>query len=337
MEEQIAALIKIAQRLPDQDVWDYDYIDLPFKLVQIALELWGNLYPPEVLENLANSDPDTMDAWAIALSQTLRQQLSLLDTWQPHFATLNIPPKLTEKLENNSQKLAEISGETSELLAAANQLFSQENKLKEAAAELARLNSLATQLKHIETELQNTDLDQLRQDIEKRSQTLQPQYQELETLQQQQDQLTAQQTRLEAEIQRLRGCQNQREIETKEIATELITLTQTERDKLNHILSDTLAELQQEKAEFDRLQGELKKAIADCNQYQKQVVTIRDDLSHHYDRDRQLCQYFPVNHREIDPILAQIKTQLEDLDRQLATLQKHHAEKHQKLTLNFSS
>jgi hypothetical protein len=88
MEEQIAALIKIAQRLPDQDVWDYDYIDLPFKLVQIALELWGNLYPPEVLENLANSDPDTLDAWANSLSPKLSDNNSLC--WIP--GNLILPP-----------------------------------------------------------------------------------------------------------------------------------------------------------------------------------------------------------------------------------------------------
>lgn len=81
MQEQTAALIKIAQRLPHGEVLDYDHIELPFELVKIALKLWENFYPPELLENLANSDPDTLDAWAIALSQTLSQQLSLLDTW----------------------------------------------------------------------------------------------------------------------------------------------------------------------------------------------------------------------------------------------------------------
>lgn len=337
MQEQTAALIKIAQRLPHGEALDYDHIELPFELVKIALKLWENIYPPELLENLANSDPDTLVAWAIALSQTLSQQLSLLDTWKPHFSARSIPPKLAEKLENNYQKLAEISRQTSGLLATANQLFSQENQLKQAAAELARLKSLETQLNHIETELKNTDLDQLRQDIERRSQTLKPQYQELETLQQRQDQLAAQQTRLEAELQRLRSRQNQREDQTAQIATELITLTQTERHKLNPILSEILAQLQQEKAEFDRLQSELKTAIADCNRYQQETTTIGDHLSQHYDRDRQLCQYLPVNHGEIDPILEQIKTLLQDLDRQLTTLQKHHAEEHQKLTLNFSS
>ncbi|MEB3886069.1 hypothetical protein [Lyngbya sp. CCY1209] len=344
MQQQTAALIQLAQKLQNCDPLDYDNIDIPFQLMQTALELWGNLYPPEVLENLANSDPDTLDAWAIALSKTLGQQLSLLNTWQPHLSASSIPPKLAEKLKNNHRKFAEISRETSELLATADELLSQERQLIQAGEELAQLKHRVAKLNRIETELKTADLEQLRRDIETRSHALEPQYQQLEQLQQKQSELQAQtdalnrqQTRLASEIEILRSRQNKREANTAEIATELITLTQAERNKLNSILSDTLAELQQEKAEFDRIQTELETAIAHCNRYQQQTAAIRDDLSRHYESDRDLGQYLPINHQQIDPILEQIKTQLRDLDRQLADLQNRHAEQHKKLALNFSS
>lgn len=344
MQRQTAALIRLAQTLQNSDPLDYDNIELPFQLVQIALELWENLYPPEVLENLANSDSDTLDAWSIALSKTLSQQLSLLDTWQPHLSARSLPPKLAEKLQNNSRKLAEISRETSELLATADELFSQEDRLKKAGEELAQLKYRFTQLNQIETELKTTDLEQLRRDIEMRSQTLTPQHHKLEELQREQSELQAQtdalnrqQTRLESEIEILRSRQSKRETNTAETATELMMLTREERNKLNPILSDTLAELQQEKAEFDRIKTELETAIAHCNRYQQQTAAIRDDLNRHYESDRDLSRHLPIEHRQIDPILEQINTRLQDLDRQLATVQKRHAEQHKKLTLNFSS
>jgi chromosome segregation ATPase len=337
MQQNFITLIQLAQRLQNtSDPLDYDNIELPFKLVETGLKIWENLYSPQVLGGLAKADPETLDAWAIALSQTLQTQLSLLNTWLPHFSSLPVPPTLQQKIQQNYQYLGEISQQKSQLLESASTLLSQSEQLKREGEELEHLQQRQQQLNQIEIELQNTNLDELREDIQRRSQLLEPQYQELETLKQQQAELQQQQTRLDEEIERLRSHSSRQEAATANKATELITLTQTAKERLGESLTTVLEDLSQQQQDYQHTQQQLQKAIADFNRYQEETEAIRRHLNTHYQSDRQLSQVLPVDRQKIDSIISSIQQQLSELDHQLAIAQQQQAESQKKVILDFS-
>ena len=74
-----------------QNLIDFQDIGLPFELVDAVLNLWKSSFNPEVLEQLASEDADTLEAWAIACSRTLKTQVEILNYWLPQLITLPIP------------------------------------------------------------------------------------------------------------------------------------------------------------------------------------------------------------------------------------------------------
>ncbi|WP_159790299.1 hypothetical protein [Sodalinema gerasimenkoae] len=349
MPPSLQRLIQLAQALENslqqgQSPLDFDQIEQPFQLIATGIEVWEQLYPPEILRQLAQTDPDTLDAWAIALSQTLEQQLALLNTWIPHLSSLPVPQTLQQKLQSYYQDIASISREKSQLLDSASTLLSREQELRRHGQELDQLKQTCQRLNHMEAELRTTDLGQLQQQNQERSQALTPEYEQLQALEQEKAQLDAdyaaiqqQRRTLEAEIQRLRSRRQQQDQQTATSSQDLIQLSQAERQRLSDLLASVLDDLEQERQDYQQVNGELQGAIAQFNQYQEQTEAIRSHLQQHYQHNADLSQRLPVNRQTIDPLLNQIRQQLQQIDQELAMAQQHHAESQRKQSFNFSS
>jgi len=349
MPPSLQRLIELAQSLEENleqghSPLEFDSIEQPFQLIAAGVEVWEQLYSPEVLRQLAETDPDTLDAWAIALSQTLQQQLTLLNTWIPHLSSLPVPHSLQQKLQSYYQDIAAISREKSQLLDSANMVLSREQELRRQGQELDQLKQTCQTLNRMEAELRTTDLGQLRQENQERSQALTPEYEQLQALEQEKAQLEAdyaaiqqQRQRLEAEIQRLRSRRQQQDQQTAASSQDLIQLSQAERQRLSDLLASVLEDLEQERQAYQQVKGDLQGAIGQFNQYQEHTEAIRSHLKQHYQQNADLSQRLPVNRQTIDPLLQDIRQHLQQIDQELAIAQQHHAESQRKQSFNFSS
>ncbi|NJL82783.1 MAG: hypothetical protein HC890_07215 [Chloroflexaceae bacterium] len=61
-------------------------------------ELWEAVFPESVLLAVAQNDPDTLDAWAIAFVQTQQAQLQLWQKWLPLLDRLPLPQALAGQI-----------------------------------------------------------------------------------------------------------------------------------------------------------------------------------------------------------------------------------------------
>jgi hypothetical protein len=182
--ELIAKIDKIVKKIEsnaetERGLLDFDAIKLPFQLVSAAIALWEATYSPDALRQLASNDSETLEAWAIALSQTLNTQLKVLNNWLPHLSTLPIPPKLQEKIRDSNTEIEQISRNKSRLLQVTGELFDREQQLRSDAAELSQLRQKDRELKAIETELQFVDLARFQQEITTQSALIEPKAKEL--------------------------------------------------------------------------------------------------------------------------------------------------------------
>jgi DNA repair exonuclease SbcCD ATPase subunit len=317
----------------------FETVALPFELVQQSMGLWEAIFPPEVLESLATEDPDTLESLAIALSQTLQTQLAILNPWLPLLTT---PPALADKIRDRTTQIQQITTEKAELLAASETLFHRELELRQEGETLQELKQTRAELTALEQELATTDLDDLRQEISNRKTALKQDRNQLESLKQQQ-------TELEAEIAAIQGLNHQisRELEglqlrrsrletrTQQQTAQLITLTETERQRLGNALPPLLAELAEQQSAYQNAQGELSQAIADFNRYQQQTHELITHLNSHYQTNRELGQKLPVNQPKIETIMQRIQDNLAELDRELAIAQQQHERSQEKTIVTF--
>ncbi len=317
----------------------FETVALPFELVQQGMGLWEVIFPPEVLESLAMEDPDTLESLAIALSQTLQTQLAILNPWLPLLTT---PPALAEKIRDRTTQLQQITTEKAELLAASETLFHRELELRQAGETLQDSQQTLAELQAIEQELATTNLEDLRREISTRQTALEQDRNQLETLKRQQ-------AELEAEIAAIQGLNHQisRELEglqlrrsrlenrTQQQTAQLITLTETERQRLGTALSPLLAELAEQQSAYQNAQGELSQAIADFNRYQQQTHELITYLNTHYQTDVELGQKLPVNQPKIETIIQKIQDNLAELDQELAIAQQQHERSQEKTIVTF--
>lgn len=338
--DKITQLVQQIQQA--QNLLEFETIEIPFHLVEAGIELWKSTYSPEVLRQLASADADTLDAWAIALSQTLTTQLELLNTWLPHLATLPIPPALKQKISDRISSLSKIANEKSQVLQLTATLLSQEQQLRRDASELQNLQQKAKELEQIQAELQAINLERLRQATLAQAAALEPERQALESLKQQKaqldDQLAAlqqQQTRLQEEINHMRSRQQRIESNTTNTATELITLTKFQQQRLSEALSSVLSDLEKQHSDFKQTQQQVQRAIQDFNQYQTATEEIRTHLSTHYQSDQELGRLLPVDRQKVDTIIRNIQQNLAELDQELANGQRENERSQQKTTLTF--
>ena len=324
------------------DLVEFETIELPFQLVEAGIQLCKSTYSPEVLRQLATTDTDTLDAWAIATAATLQTQMELLDSWLPHLASLPVPPVLKQKISDRIFCLSQIANEKSQLLTSAATLLSQEQQLRRDASELYNLKQKAKELQQIQASLQATNPESLRQAIASLAITLEPGRQALELLRQQKaqldDQITAlqqQEARLRNEIDYMRSRQQRIETSTANTATELITLTKSQQEQLQESLYSVLADLEKQQLEFQQTQQQVQQAIQDFNQYQTATEEIRTHLFAHYQSDSELGRLLPVNQQKVDTLISNIQQNLAELDQELAAGQRMHSLSQQKTTLTF--
>ncbi|MDR9893014.1 hypothetical protein G7B40_000240 [Aetokthonos hydrillicola Thurmond2011] len=345
--DAITKINKILHRIEseiqtEQGLRDFDTIELPFKLVEAGIDFWTAIYSPEVLRQLANADPDTLDAWAIALSQTLNRQFIVLNNWLPHLSTLPITPTLKQKISDLIAEINQISSEKSQLLQSATELFNQEQKLHSDTEELSQLRQKDAELKTIQAELQSVDLDSFRQEITNQSATLEPKATELKQLQQQKAEIDSQimalqqqQAVLEGEIEYQKLKQRRQQTGLLKSTKELITLTQAGRTKLDESLSTALTDLEEQRREYQQLWEQLQAGIQAFNRYQVETDEIRTHLYAYYQANQTISQQLPIDYQKVNAIIQTIEHNLAQLDQEIANARRQHEQSQQKTILTF--
>jgi len=345
--ETITALLRQIQQ--SQNLIEFETIKLPLELVEAGINLWESSFHPEVLKQIANLDQETLEAWAIALSKTLQTQLEIRQSWLPHFSTLPIPTTLKQKISDRTKSIQQIASEKSQLILTSTNLLSQEEKLHQDNAELQKLKDKVKQLEAIKTELQSTNLNDLRQSINEQTAALEPQQKNLRSLQQQKadlddqiDALHRQQTALKEEITYWQNRQNRLETNTTETVTELITLTQLQRQRLSAALASEITTLEQQRTEltqqqqlYHQTQQQLQKAREDFQKYQTITEEIRTALNTHYQCDRTLGTFLPVDRQKIDNLCKNVEDILAQIDQELATARSKNEQAQQTNRITF--
>jgi len=338
--EQVTSLVQQIQAA--KNLIEFETIELPFQLVETGIDLWASVFPPEVLRQLASSDADTLDAWAIALSQTLTIQLDLLNNWLPHLADLPVPPKLKQRIRDQILAIGEIASNKSKLLQTATELLSKEQELRQNFNDLQYLTDKEKELKIIQSELQQTDIESLRQDILERTADLEPQIQTLRTIEQQKvdldDQIAAlqrQKNDLRLEVTYKQSRQNDLESNITDTVAELISLTQAQRECLSEALARELIALEDQQASYNQAQQQLQKAGEDFQKYQTAAQERIAALTIHYQADRSLGSLLPIDRQKVDTLLKNCQQILEEVDQELATARRKNDKAQQRSHIFF--
>ncbi len=320
----------------------FETIELPFDLSQATIKFCGSVFAPESLGEIATKDEESINAWAIALMQTLQSQMILLDGWQPRLTTLPLPEALQQKIRDRATQLQEISQKQSELFQSTATLLSQEAELRQRAEALQQLKKKAQLLKRIKAELQTTDLNALRERISRQFMALAPQREELENLQQQKAELDReltclqqQRNNLESQITYLQQRQQRHEVATSQSKQQLIALTIGEKERLSQELNVLLTDLSNQQQAYQQIQQQLATAIAESNRYQQETDKLRQYLQQHYQANQEIAQNLPVNQPKIEQIVKNIEQNLAELDQELAQVLQQQAESNQKTIFTF--
>ena len=327
-----------------QNPLEFEAIDLPFKLSAASIQLWESVFSPETLQQLASSDPETLDAWAIALTQTLETQLTVLKQWLPILTTLPIPPLLSQKINDSIQSISQIASEKSRLLQTSANLFSQEEKLRHDRDELEHLQQKARELETIQTLLQNSNLDTLQQEIAERSAALGPEVETVQRLQQQQAELETkiaalkqQQEILNHKLTQLQAHQQRQETSIQNTTQQLVTLTQSQRENLSEATASVLADLEKQRTEYHQVWDQLQTAIQAFNQYQSETDEIKTNLKAYYHSNQDIVQRLPVDRQRVDTLIQAIQANLAELDQELVSARSRHEQAQLQNFLTFQS
>ena len=321
---------------------EFETVELPFKLVDAAWELMAFAYPPQQLQQLADADPDTLDAWGLALAATMEMQLQIVGKWQQQLTSLPLPEGLKAKITDGYDKLGEIAANTSQFMADFDQLLRQEKQLKDAQEEFHRLQQTAAELQQIQTELETGNMEQLRGEIATLAAAIEPQRETLASLQEQKGELTAEMAALKQQKERLMEGINYlksgisgEERETMGLAREMLNIHQGLRQELSASLASILADVGSQQAELRHIKEQIKTAVQEFNQYQRRVGEMQGYLQAHYQRDRELGQLLPVDQQKVNNLIDNIQQNLAQLDSELAAARSVLAESQQKITLSF--
>ncbi|MCT7983475.1 hypothetical protein NG796_09220 [Laspinema sp. A4] len=317
----------------------FETVTLPFEFVQQGMKLWEAIFPPELLRSLETEDPETLESLAIALSQTLQTQLTILNPWLPLLTT---PPALVDKIRDRTAEIQQITTEKAELLAASETLFHRELELHQAGETLQKLKQTQAELTAIEQELTTTNLEDLRREIANRETALEQDRNQLETLKRQQAEIEAKIAAIQGfnhnisqELERLKLRRSTLQTRTQQQTIELITLTETERQRLGSALLPLLAELEEQQLAYQNAQEELSQAITDFNCYQQETHELITHLKIHYQTDVELGQKLPINRPKIEAIIEKIQKNLSELDQELRSAQQQHERSQEKTIITF--
>ncbi|MDL5052652.1 hypothetical protein QQ056_03630 [Oscillatoria laete-virens NRMC-F 0139] len=328
----------------DCGLQDFDTVEIPFQLTQACIQLWTDCFSLSMLQNLANDDSDTLEAWAIAFNTTLQVQLGILNQWMPLLSAPSLPSKLGEKAAQRTAELERIATEKSVLIQAAPNLLAQETDLRNAAAELEALRAKINELQAIEADVNATDLTTLRSQVRQKENELLPQKQAIERLHQQKTDLDTQITLLnqqreilesETDSQKLRLERQQLEV-MSQIRT-LLVLTEAARAQLSAPLTEALDDLDRQRNEYNQQWEQLQQAIIACDRYRAETKAICADLNAHYQIDAVLGQRLPIDRRRMETLMQTIQERLAELDRELQAAQAHHERSQQKQYFVFGT
>jgi len=326
----------------DCGLQDFDTVEIPFQLTQACIQLWTDCFSISMLQNIANDDSDTLEAWVIALNTTLQVQLGILNQWMPLLSAPSLPPNLGKKAAHRTAELERITTEKSVLIQAAPKLLAQETELRKAAAELSTLRAKINELQGIEADVNATDLTTLQAQVRQKENDWLPQKQTIERLHQQKADLDTQITSLhqqreilESEIdsQKLRLERQQLEV-MSQIRT-LLTLTETAKAQLSAPLTEALDDLDRQRNEYNQQWEQLQQTLIAYDRYRAETEAICADLNAHYQVDAVLGQRLPIDRRRMETLMQAIQERLAELDRELQTAQAHHERAQQKQYITF--
>lgn len=338
-------IIRLSQEIKEtESIKEFETIEIPFQLMKTIIQLFSDTLTPEALQDLAKSDSETLDAFALELSDTLNKELELLKIWLPHLSELPIQQMLIERNKEGIHKLSEIVEQKSNLLASATTCLNREKELREEFKELNQLKEKVNELENIEKELETVDLEDLRKTISNQEAELTPRKEELDSLQQEHDQLgeqinslKQQKNRIQERINLLRSRSNSLETQTEASTSELITLEQTQREKLQKNLDSLLSELEEENLAYQDLYEKLNQAITQLNQYQTKTEELRDHLQKHYQDNAKVANALPIDQEKINYLIETIDNQLTELDQELAQARDIYAQSQEKKLIYFNS
>jgi chromosome segregation ATPase len=309
----------------------FETIALPLQWLEILLDVWTQLYPPEVLQQLDATEPETLEAWAIALTRALDAQLQWLDRTGATLDRLSLLDALQTKIADRTRQLQQLRGQNNELLAKTGEFSAIDGEMRDAIAELEQLQQEAENFDRLRGELERTDLDGLRASIARDRALLAPQQAQLRELEREKadldgqiEQLRRQQSQLGEEIELLRGRRDRLQLRTEETAKAAIADYAGQRDRLGDNLQQLLDELDSQRREYDRLRGELDRAIAESNEYQTAIRQGRNALETHYRTDVELGRRLPTNGSAIARLVGAIEENLAALDRELTRAQQEN-------------
>lgn len=349
-QQDIEAITVLLQQIQgSQNLIEFETIKLPLELVKAGTILWESTFHPEVFRKLASADPETLEAWAIALSQTLNTQVEILNSWLPHLTTLPIPTTLKQKIGDRTSSINQIASDRSKLLQSAASLLQQEAQLQQDNSQLQDLKEKVKQLEKIQAEVAATNLEQLQADITAQTAAIEPEYQKLRSIQQQKadvdDQIAAlqrQQTMLKEEVDYWQSRQNRLETSTQDTVAELIILTQLQRERLSAALAKELATLEQQRTDltqqqqsYHQAEQQLQKAQEDFQKYQTATQERIAALNTHYQSDSALGNLLPIDRNKVDNLFRNAQQTLAEIDRELATARSKHEQAQQKTSFTF--
>jgi hypothetical protein len=323
-------------------LWDYETVAIPFELTQACLQIWTDCFPVSILQKLDGNDEGTLEAWAIALNETLTKQLGILNQWIPLLNVPSIPRSVREKSEQRTAELHQIANEKLAVLKAFPDLFSQEIELRSAAAELSDLRVKFSELQAVEADIQANDLAALRAQVNRKESELLPQQETLTRLRIQQvdldiqiTSLRQQQEVLEQEIEREKLLQEDHQLGLVSQVKRLLNFTENASEGLSISINEAVANLNIQRAEYNLQWEHLQEIIATCKQYYTETEMIRKDLNAHYQVDVNLGKCLPINRHQINKFILAIEENLTELDQELQTVQRQHEMLQQKQHLIF--
>ena len=322
-----------AARESNRGLQDYETVAIPFELTQACLQVWADCFSITILQNLDSSDEGTLEAWAIALNETLTKQLGILNQWMPFLSVPSVPRSVREKAEQRTAELDQIANEKSALLQAVPNLLSQEIELRTAAAELSDLRVKISELKAIEADIHANDLAILRTEVNRKESELLPQKQTLDRLRIQQVDLNMQiaslrqqQEILEDEIEREKLLKENQKLGIMSQIQKLLDFTETATAELSTPINEAVADLDNKRTEYNLQWEHLQETIAAYQQYSTETEAISSDLNAHYQIDINLGKRLPINRHQINKFIQVIEESLMGFDQELQTAQKQHEE-----------
>ena len=136
--------------------------------------------------------------------------------------------------------------------------------------------------------------------------------------------------------------QNHLEQSTRNSVSELITLTQLQRQRLSEALAEELAHLETQKQQliqqqesYNQVQQQIQQTQTDFETYHTVTQELITMLNSHYQTNVVLGKLLPVNCEKIDHLLKTVQETLAEIDQELSISRKKQEQIQQKIRFTF--